>query len=88
VGCKKNNLLDEQPKKKKDCIMNTVHKKSERMIPMSDERAKQIEAMSDEDIDFSDIPPLDEKFFQNTTRVVRKIDKSDLITKNSNTNRD
>ncbi len=39
---------------------------------MSEERAKEIEAMSDEDIDYSDIPPLDEDFFKNAKRVLRK----------------
>ena len=28
--------------------------------------------MSDKDIDYSDIPPLDEEFFKNAKRVLRK----------------
>ncbi|MEM9271493.1 MAG: hypothetical protein AAGA80_00830 [Cyanobacteria bacterium P01_F01_bin.143] len=36
---------------------------------MSEERAKEIQTMSDEDIDYSDIPPLDEAFFQNAELV-------------------
>jgi uncharacterized protein (DUF4415 family) len=39
---------------------------------MSEQRAKEIEAMSDEDIDFSDIPELDEEFFKNAKLVERK----------------
>lgn len=44
--------------------MNTVHKNSNEIPPMNEQRAKEIQAMSDEDIDFSDIPELDETFFQ------------------------
>ena len=40
--------------------------------PMSESRAKELEAMSDEDIDYSDIPPLDEDFFKNAKLVKRK----------------
>lgn len=39
---------------------------------MSEERAKEIEAMTDEDIDFSDIPELDETFFKNAKLVKRQ----------------
>jgi len=39
---------------------------------MSEERAKEIEAMTDEDIDFSDIPELDEAFFKNAKLVKRQ----------------
>ena len=39
---------------------------------MSEKRAKEIETMSDEDIDYSDIPPLDEEFFKNAKLVKRK----------------
>ena len=44
--------------------MNTVYKNGHKIPPMSEQRAKEIQAMSDEDIDFSDIPELDEVFFQ------------------------
>ena len=44
--------------------MNTVHKNGNEIPPMSEQRAKEIQAMSDADIDFSDIPELDEAFFQ------------------------
>ena len=36
------------------------------------EREKKLAAMSDEDIDYSDIPPLDEAFFQSAKLVKRK----------------
>ena len=39
---------------------------------MSEERAKALDAMSDDDIDFSDIPELDEEFFKNAHFVERK----------------
>jgi uncharacterized protein (DUF4415 family) len=38
---------------------------------MSAERAMELEAMSDEDLDFSDIPPLDEDFFKSAKLVKR-----------------
>ncbi|MEM9273227.1 MAG: hypothetical protein AAGA80_09750 [Cyanobacteria bacterium P01_F01_bin.143] len=37
-----------------------------------EEREKKLVEMSDEDIDYSDIPPLDEAFFQNAKLVKRK----------------
>lgn len=37
-----------------------------------EEREKQLLEMSDEDIDYSDIPPLDEAFFKNAKLVKRK----------------
>jgi uncharacterized protein (DUF4415 family) len=37
-----------------------------------EEREKQLLEMSDEDIDYSDIPPLDEEFFKNAKLVKRK----------------
>lgn len=40
--------------------------------PMSESRAKELEVMSDEDIDYSDIPPQDEDFFKKAKRVLRK----------------
>ncbi len=39
---------------------------------MSEERAKEIEALSDDNIEFSDIPELDEDFFKNAKLVERK----------------
>jgi hypothetical protein len=38
---------------------------------MSAERAKELEIMPDEDLDYSDIPPLDEEFFKKAKRVER-----------------
>ncbi len=52
--------------------MTTVRKHSDEIPTMSEERAKEIEAMSDQDIDYSDIPPLDEEFFKNAKLVKRK----------------
>ncbi len=52
--------------------MTTVRKNSDEIPTMSEERAKEIEAMSDQDIDYSDIPPLDEEFFKNAKLVKRK----------------
>lgn len=37
-----------------------------------EKREKKLVEMSDEDIDYSDIPPLDEAFFQNAKLVKRK----------------
>jgi uncharacterized protein (DUF4415 family) len=52
--------------------MTTVRKHRDEIPPVSEQRAKEIEAMSDEDIDFSDIPKLDEEFFKNAKLVERK----------------
>ena len=52
--------------------MTTVRKHIDEIPPMSEERAKELEGMSDEDIDYSDIPPLDEEFFKNAKLVKRK----------------
>ena len=52
--------------------MTTVHKHADEVSPMSEERTKEIEIMSDEDIDYSDIPPLDEAFFQQAKRITRR----------------
>ena len=52
--------------------MTTVRKHSDEIPTMSEERAKEIDAMSDQDIDYSDIPPLDEEFFKNAKLVKRK----------------
>ncbi len=52
--------------------MTTVRKDIDEIQPMSKERAKELEAMSDEEIDYSDIPPLDEDFFKSAKLVKRK----------------
>ena len=52
--------------------MTTVRQHKDEIPPMSEERAKEIEAMSDEDIDLSDIPELNEEFFKNAKLVERK----------------
>ena len=49
--------------------MTTIRKHSDEIPPMNEERAKELEAMSDEDIDYSDIPPIDEEFFKNAKLV-------------------
>ena len=51
--------------------MTTVRKRIEDIPPMTEERAREIEAMPDEDIDYSDIPPLDEDWFKNAKLVKR-----------------
>ena len=52
--------------------MGIVRKRDREIAPMSEERAKEIQAMSDDDIDYSDIPELDEDFFKNAKLVKRK----------------
>ena len=52
--------------------MTIIRKHSDEIPTMNQERAKELEAMSDEDIDYSDIPTLDEEFFKNAKRVLRK----------------
>lgn len=52
--------------------MNTVRKHIDDIPPMSEERAEELRSMSDEDIDYSDIPPLDEEFFKKAKLVQRK----------------
>jgi hypothetical protein len=59
--------------------MTTVNKNLDEIPSMSSERAKELETMSDEDIDYSDIPPLDEAFFQNVKRVERKLTNPEKI---------
>jgi len=49
--------------------MNIIRKTRNQIPPMTPERAEEIKAMSDEDIDCSDIPELDEDFFKNAQRV-------------------
>ena len=51
--------------------MTTVRKQLDEISPMSEERAKELETMSDEDLDYSDVPPLDTEFFQKAKRVTR-----------------
>jgi hypothetical protein len=41
-----------------------------------EERQKKFLEMTDEEIDYSDIPPLDDNFFQNTRSVQRQPKKS------------
>ncbi len=43
-----------------------------------EERQKKFLEMSDEDIDYSDIPPLDDEFFKNT-KLVRQSPKTEKI---------
>ncbi len=52
--------------------MNTVRKQIDEIPLMSKERAEELKLMSDEDIDYSDIPPLDEDFFKKAKLVQRK----------------
>ena len=52
--------------------MSTVRKHDNEIPPMSEERAREIQAKRDEDIDFSDIPELDEAFFKNAKLVKRQ----------------
>ena len=52
--------------------MNTVRKQINELPLMSQERAEELKSMSDEDIDYSDIPPLDEDFFKKAELVQRK----------------
>ncbi len=52
--------------------MNTVRKQINEIPLMSKERAKELKSMSDEDIDYSDISPLDEDFFKKAKLVQRK----------------
>ena len=40
-------------------------------MPISEERLREIESIKDEDIDFSDIPELDDAFFSNAAMVIR-----------------
>ncbi len=52
--------------------MNTVRKHIDEIPPMSKERAEELKSMSDKDIDYSDIPLLDEEFFKKAKLVQRK----------------
>lgn len=55
--------------------MTTVHKHLDDIPFMTKERAEEIELQSDEDIDYSEIPPLDEDFFRKAKCVKRPLDK-------------
>lgn len=52
--------------------MNTARKHIDEIPPISKERAEELKSMTDEDIDYSDIPPLDEEFFKKAKLVQRK----------------
>ncbi|WP_233220075.1 BrnA antitoxin family protein [Pleurocapsa sp. CCALA 161] len=52
--------------------MSTVRKQDSEIPPMSEERARELLAKRDEEIDFSDIPELDEAFFKNAKLVKRQ----------------
>ena len=52
--------------------MNTVRKQINEIPLMSKERAEDLKSMFDENIDYSDIPPLDEEFFKKAKLVQRK----------------
>jgi uncharacterized protein (DUF4415 family) len=58
--------------------MTTIRKHSDEIPPMNEERAKELEAMSDENIDYSDIPPLDEEFFKNA-KLVERLSRTEQI---------
>lgn len=58
--------------------MNIVHKHLKEIPLMTEKRAKEIDTVRDEDIDYSDIPPLDEKFLKKT----RKVDRRKIKQKN------
>jgi len=51
--------------------MAIITKKLSEVSPPSKEDLERIDAISDEDIDFSDIPELDEDFFENSALVIR-----------------
>ena len=63
--------------------MTTVRKHLDEIPFMSEERAKEIETMSDQDIDYSDIPPLDEEFFKKAKRVERTLTKLEKVKSSS-----
>jgi hypothetical protein len=64
--------------------MTIVSKSIDEISPMSQERAKEIETMPDKDIDYSDIPPLEEEFFKKAKRVSKMPTKNkDLLSKRS-----
>lgn len=59
--------------------MTTVSKHLDEIPSMTKARAKELDAMPDEVIDYSDIPPLDEAFFQKAKRVERLLTKPETI---------
>ena len=59
--------------------MNTVRKHLDEIPFMSAERAKELDKIPDENIDYSDIPPLDEGFFKKAKRVERTLKKQEKI---------
>ena len=54
--------------------MAIVRKTSKDVKPMTSQRVEQLMSMSDEDIDYSDIPELDDDFFANA-KVINYSDK-------------
>ncbi len=64
--------------------MTTIIVKASEIPPMTEERMKEIEAMSDEDIDFSDIPELTDEWFKKAQLVdYSKREKYKPLTKKS-----
>ncbi|ELR99632.1 hypothetical protein [Gloeocapsa sp. PCC 73106] len=62
--------------------MSIIRKSENEIPPMSKDRAEEIKAIPDEDIDFSDILELDEEFFKNAKRVEHPLSrKTDSIVK-------
>ena len=59
--------------------MNTVRKNIDEIPPMSEERAEELKSMSDEDIDYSDIPPLTDEFFEKATLRIPAAQARNLI---------
>ena len=59
--------------------MTTVRKRLDEIPSMSAQRAKELETMLNEDIDYSDIPPLDETFFKKAKGVERNLAKPEKI---------
>ena len=51
--------------------MTTIRKRIEQIKPMSQERAGAILQLSDEELDLSDIPELDETFFKQAKQVIK-----------------
>ncbi|MGB3405177.1 MAG: hypothetical protein WBA77_21015 [Microcoleaceae cyanobacterium] len=62
--------------------MSTVRKNLDEILPMNEKRAKEIASLPDEEIDYSDIPPLDESFFKRTKRVIKGFTKKKLPSSN------
>ena len=62
-------FIREKPTNRKDSVMN-----KEKFPPnlSLEEREKRLLAMSDDEIDYSDIPPLDDEFFKNAKLVNKK----------------